>query len=129
MSSSGRQAAGPFRSADRQHHAPRGAKLSVADAAVDEAGGGVEPQGVDVRGHFQSLRAPRPDDAGDAFDEGRGDPASHPSRVHEQVFQFEDVAGLGPGSEADQRSVFFRDMGAAFSQSAPSVCDSKWWIM
>ena len=67
-----------------------------------------------IGGHLQALHAPRPQDLGDAVDERRGNPAPHIVGVHEQVFQFHGAGGLGPGGEADDRAVPFRDMSAAF---------------
>jgi hypothetical protein len=55
----------------------------------------------------------RPQDLGDAADERGGNTAPHIARVHEQIFQLDGVGGLGPGGEAGNRAVLFRDMSAA----------------
>ena len=49
-------------------------------------------------------------------DERGGDPAPPPGRVHEQVFQVDDAAGLEPRGEPDKRPSFFRDPGASLGQ-------------
>ena len=78
-----------------------------------ETGRAVEPQCVRVGRHFQALCAPCSQHVRDAGDERSGNPAPHPARVHEQVFQLHGAADVDPGGEAHKRAALFRDMGAA----------------
>ena len=57
-----------------------------------------------------------PQDVHDAADQGSSDPAPPPTRVDEQVFQFDGAAGLGPRGETGYRAVFLGDVGAALGQ-------------
>jgi hypothetical protein len=71
---------------------------------------------VRVGRHLQALHTPRSQNLRDAFDERGGNPAPHPARIYEQVFQLEDATGLDPGGEADKRPFFFRDLSTAPGQ-------------
>jgi len=66
----------PTLSGEHEHHARRGAEVRFRDAAVDEADGAVKLQRVRIGGDLQALRAPRPQDLGDAADERGGNTAA-----------------------------------------------------
>ena len=107
--------------------AARRGEDGVVNAAVDETGSAIERQRMQVGCRLQAFRTPRPQNLRDAVDERGGDPAASPAWINEQVFQFEDAAGLDPGGEANQRPFFFRDIRVPpASPSGPKTRYSGW---